>query len=69
MSCKLPPLLSYYSDKINIYKNDCFAPLPVERSPPPPSMIIYQPLGNCGQPYQTPTYNPYSPYYGCTCKK
>ena len=65
-----------YSNKINIYQNTLFEPLPVKRSPLPPPCVIYQPLTVCNQPYQTPTYYP-SNSTGtsctsckiCTCKK
>ncbi len=38
-----PKLLSYYTDKINIYKSDCFIPLPNYRTCPPPSMCYSYP--------------------------
>jgi hypothetical protein len=64
MSCGKSNLVSYYSDKINIYQSEYFIPLPNIRACPPPSMPIYQPLSYCGQPYPTPTY--YPPYPSCT---
>lgn len=73
MNCRIPRQVYCYSDKINIYNNDCFIPLPVQPSPLPPPMMIYQPLSNCGNPYPTPTYYPPNPACNscksCTCKK
>lgn len=55
MSCSTGRLVSYYSDKVNIYNSNCFIPLPNYRTCPPPSMIILQPAptNNC---------NPYGQY-------
>ena len=39
MSCSIPRLISYYSDKVNIYNSDCFVKLPPYRTCPAPSMI------------------------------
>ena len=38
-----PKLLSYYTNKINIYTSDCFIPLPNYRTCPPPSMVYIYP--------------------------
>jgi len=62
MSCTVPPkLLTYYSNKVNIYDSSCFILLPNWRScPPPPSIyiapqIVYPPAG----PYIPPTVCPF----------
>lgn len=34
----LQKLISYYSDKVNIYTNNCFIPLPTWQSCPPPAV-------------------------------
>lgn len=44
MSCSNPPkLLSYYSNKVNIYDNSNFILLPTWRSCPPPPCIYIAP--------------------------
>ena len=43
MSCSISPLLSYYSNKVNIYDNKCYIPLPNWRACPAPSCIIISP--------------------------
>ncbi len=70
MSCTPPKLLSYYSNKVNIYTSDCFIPLPAWRTCPPPSMPIIGPAttqcGPCGPmiiPLGEPLYPP-RPYVG-----
>ena len=51
-------LLSYYSNKINIYDNPSFIPLPDWNScPPPPSQIYLEPE------YVYPPFGPYMPSY------
>jgi hypothetical protein len=50
-----------YTNCINIYNNSNFVILPINRSPIPPPMQIYVPLGACGRPYPTPSYNPPAP--------
>jgi hypothetical protein len=55
MSCPVPPpLLKTYSDKINIYNNSNFIPLPPWRSCPAPSMLFIAPVvltqSPCGGP-------------------
>jgi hypothetical protein len=54
MSCSTPKLLSFYTNKVNIYKSDCFIPLPTWRSCPAPPMVIIGPTcvvpGPCGEP-------------------
>lgn len=68
MSCSVPPkLLNYYSNKVNIYDSNCFIPLPVWRSCPPPSRIIIGPqlvfpsAGPYVPPVVTPFPQPYNP--------
>lgn len=70
MSCTTPKLVSYYSDKVNIYTSDCFIPLPAWRTCPPPSMVMTGPgapaCGPCGPmiaPMAEPLYPP-RPYVG-----
>jgi hypothetical protein len=73
MSCSAPPkLLSYYSNKVNIYNNDCYIPLPSWNSCPPPPQIylapeyVYPPAG----PYIPPETIPLNPplnYPGAPC--
>jgi hypothetical protein len=55
MSLAPPKLLSYYSNKINIYKNDCYIPLPSWNSCPPPPQIYIMPE------YVYPPAGPYAP--------
>ncbi len=43
MSCSVPRLVSYYSNKVNIYDSNCFIALPNYRTCPPPSCIILGP--------------------------
>ena len=56
MSCKIPYLLSYYTDKINIYDNEISKPLPPTENGPPPVCQIYVPLMSNGTPYPAPIY-------------
>jgi hypothetical protein len=66
MSC-IPHIVLNYSDKVNIYKNECFITLPAVLPPPPPAIQLYRPTNECNIPYSTPTYTP--PYASCTeCK-
>ena len=69
MSCSVPSkLLSYYSNKVNIYNNDCFIRLPDWNScPPPPQIyispvIVYPPAGpyipSVIEPIQQPLFYP-----------
>lgn len=54
--CSVPPkLLSYYSNKINIYDNCSFIPLPSWNSCPPPAQIYLAPE------YVYPRAGPYVP--------
>ena len=73
MSCKIPRVVYYYSDKINIYDNNAFIPLPTTPAPiaPSPFLPIFQPIANCNTPYPTPSYYPPNPNIKntCTCKK
>ena len=42
MSCPIPPkLVTYYSNKVNIYDNKCFIPLPNYKTCPPPPVFAY----------------------------
>ena len=43
MSCSIPKLVSYYSNKVNIYDSNCFIPLPPYKTCPPPSCILLAP--------------------------
>lgn len=65
VNCTIPRLVLCYSDKINIYNNCHFLPLPVEQPPlPPPSAFpVFRPTDTCGKPYPTPMYHP--PYNPC----
>ncbi len=48
MSCPAAPkLVCYYSNKINIYDNNCFIPLPNYQTcpPPPPFAYLVPPCG------------------------
>ena len=51
MSCSPQRLLSYYSNRVNIYDNSGFIPLPNYKTCPPPSMIMLQPNPNNYKPY------------------
>ena len=55
MSSAPPKLLSYYSNKINIYNNDCYIRLPDWNSCPPPQQIYIAPQ------YIFPPPGPYAP--------
>ena len=72
MSLAPPKLLSYYSNKINIYKNDCYIPLPSWNScPPPPQIyitpqIVYPPAGPYIPSVIVPIQQPVS-YPGVYC--
>lgn len=59
MSCTVPKLLSYYSDKINIYKSDSFIIVPAWRTCPPPSIPIIGP--SVVVPYYGPIIPPMMP--------
>ena len=70
MSCSIPRLVLNYSDKVNIYTDRCFIPLPPNKAPLPPPIPLFQPLNECHIPYPTPMYNPPNP--SCTstsCKE
>lgn len=70
MKCTPPRLVLCCSDKVNIYNNKCFIPLPVTQPPlPPPSDIpLFRPRAMNGSLYPTPTYKP--PFTSCTsCQK
>jgi hypothetical protein len=65
-----PNKVNIYSNKVNIYTSNCFIPLPVHRSCPPPSMVMIGPgiteYGPCGPtvlPVAQPLYPP-RPYMG-----
>ncbi len=59
MSCPTPQLLSYYSNRINIYNNSCFIKLPNYKTCPPPSCTYIIPPN---PPLYTPPYHPCSSY-------
>ena len=50
MSTSTPRLVSYYSNKFNIYTSDCFIKLPYYRTCPPPSMLYLTPTEVCQGP-------------------
>lgn len=54
MSCSAPRLLSYYSDKVNIYDSKCFIPLPNYKTCPPPSCTWLTPGEVYFQGYSCP---------------
>jgi len=55
MSSAPPKLLSYYSNKVNIYNSDCYIKLPDWNSCPPPPQIYIIPE------YVHPPAGPYAP--------
>lgn len=55
MSCSVKPLLTYYTDKINIYNNDNFIRIPDWVSCPAPPMLIMAPAILSSQPCAPPT--------------
>jgi hypothetical protein len=60
MSCSVTPkLLSYYSDKVNIYDSNCFIRLPDYKTCPPPSCVLLAPQ------LVYPTPGPYIPPVIC----
>ena len=65
MSCPVAPLLQYYTDKINIYENENFIPMPTWVSCPAPSLYILAPAlltkSNCGTANITPIPQPVAP--------
>lgn len=64
MSCKTPALLSYYSDKVNIYQHHDFIPLSAIKSIPPPLPApIINVTNSYGVPYPVPTHFP--PFPSC----
>jgi hypothetical protein len=73
MSCSVPSkLLTYYSNKINIYDNESFIPLPDWNSCPPPSQIYIMPefVYPSAGPYIPPVIVPVPPplyYPGAYC--
>lgn len=67
MSCKIPPRLSYYCDKVNIYQHPDFISLSAIKQYPQPSPApIINLTTNYGQPYPVPTHRPPFPLCG-TC--
>ncbi len=75
MSCTVPPkLLTYYSNKVNIYDSNCFIPLPDWRSCAPPPCIymapqlVYPPAGPYVPPAVCPVPQPLNPP-GAYCGK
>jgi len=65
----VPKLLSYYNNKINIYNNDNFIPLPTWRScPAPPMQFIIPGVFSqipCAPPEMVPMQPPVYPAGGC----
>jgi hypothetical protein len=67
MSCSVPRVLSYYTNKVNIYDNKCYIPLPNWRACPAPPCIIlsphlvYPPCGPCEPPNVCPIPQPLNP--------
>lgn len=65
MSCPAAPLLTYYTDKINIYQNDNFIPMPSWVSCPAPSLYMLAPAlltqSDCGTASVTPIPQPVAP--------
>jgi hypothetical protein len=68
MSCAVPTkLLSFYSNKVNIYDSSCFIKLPDWKSCPAPSCIIlapqlvYPPAGPYVPPAVCPVPQPLNP--------
>lgn len=51
-----------YVSKVNVYTHPAFIQVPTCPYPRPSSVPLYYALGNCGQPYPTPSYYPPSPY-------
>ncbi len=74
MSCSAPRLLSYYSNKVNIYDSNCFIKLPDWRSCPAPPCIylapqlVYPPAGPYIPPAVCPMPQPLNPP-GAYCGK
>lgn len=73
MSCSITPkLVSFYTNKVNIYDSDCFIKLPNYRTcPPPPCIylapqIVYPPTGPYDQPAVCPVPQPLN-YPGAYC--
>jgi hypothetical protein len=73
MSCSAPTkLVSYYSNKINIYDNCAFIPLPEWNSCPPQPQIyitpvvVYPPIGPYSPPEIVPLPQPVN-YPGAYC--
>ena len=59
MSCSAPPkLLSYYTNKVNIYNNPNFIKLPNYTTCPPPPLYYYPP-----HPHPHPHPHPYPSLY------
>ena len=65
MSCSTPPkLLTFYSNKVNIYDSNCFIPLPNWKSCPAPPCIylapnlVFPPAGPYVQPAVCPIPQP-----------
>lgn len=56
------PLVSYYTDKVNIYKSCAFMALPVNVSTAVPRPEMIHRVTHCGEPYPTPYHSP--PFHG-----
>ena len=64
MSCKIRPLVSCYSDKVNIYQHPDFISLAaIKQYPPPPPLQFIHATTNYGQPFPVPTHQP--PFPSC----
>lgn len=74
MSCSAPRLISYYSNKVNIYDSDCFIRLPNWKTCPAPPCIylapqlVYPPAGPYVPPAVCPVPQPINPP-GAYCGK
>ena len=55
------PLVSYYSDKVNIYQSCAFMALPVKPATAVPRPEMIHRVTHCGEPYPTPYYRPIGP--------
>lgn len=66
MSWTAPPLLKYYSNKVNIYCNDNFIPVPPVIACPAPPIILLEPVEelyecDCSPPIIRPMEQPLNP--------
>ena len=54
-------LLTYYSDRVNIYDDERFARLPDVKAPPAPPVVYIHRTTHFNQPYPIPYYQPPHP--------